>query len=66
MERNGEDHILLPDAAQLLGLSWPAAHRLLLLGTLDGRRDPVNRRWWVTRRSVDALLNERTTTTRDD
>jgi hypothetical protein len=62
MERNGEDHIRLPDAAQLLGLSWPTTHRLILVGTLLGKRDPVNGRWWVTRESVEALLDERKAT----
>jgi hypothetical protein len=59
MERNGEDHITLPDAAQRLGLSWATTHRLILVGTLLGKRDSVNGRWWVSRTSIDLLLAER-------
>ena len=49
--------ISLPDAAHALSLSYNAAHRLLLIGTLTGtKRDG---RWYVDRRSLDAFKRAR-------
>ena len=45
-----DEGVPLADAAMALGLSWHAAYRLLLVGTLRGRR--VGRNWFVTRESI--------------
>jgi hypothetical protein len=44
----------LTDAALALKLGYPRAHRKMLLGELDGRRD-ASGRWRVTSASVERL-----------
>jgi hypothetical protein len=47
----------LPDAARRLRVAYQVAHRLLLVGELDGERD--GRAWRVYVDSVDAALAKR-------
>ena len=50
--------VSLPAAAQLLGLSWGQAWRLVLKGVLRGRR--VGGKWIVDATSVSELVQART------
>lgn len=55
---NEEPSLSLVRAAQILGLSWGQAWRLLLRGDLRGaKRD--GRRWYVTPSSVELLAATR-------
>jgi hypothetical protein len=59
MPKMKTDEIGLAGAAQLLRVTYWAARTLVLTGRLDGRQDPANGRWLVTRRSVERLQRER-------
>lgn len=50
----GEGTVSIADAARLLERSYERTWRLLLSGALDGHRLP-NRRWAITRRSLEAF-----------
>lgn len=47
----------LAEAAQLLGIPYQDAHRLLLIGRLRGQKR--GGRWWVAAESVHEVVRER-------
>ena len=49
--------VSITEAAQSLGLSYPQVYRLVLIGTLEGRKDGM--KWRVAVRDVERLRKQR-------
>ena len=56
-----DNRIPIQEAAIKLGLSRESAMRRLATGELDGAKDGLSGRWYVTRESVDRYIAEQAT-----
>lgn len=53
------EEVGLAAAAHMLSVGYWTCRTMLLRHELDGRQDPLNGRWYVTRESVERALRSR-------